>query len=51
MKRWHAHPLPVPDPRQPVDRWQRDLVIVAGAIAFLVIIAALAWQLNPWPVR
>ncbi len=45
-----------PDPRarylahqeaQPVDSWQRDLSIVLGAIAVLLIIATTAILLNP----
>lgn len=42
-----AHELPVPDPRQPVDRWERNVTIVLGAAAFLLAIATVATLLNP----
>ena len=42
-----AHELPIPDPRQPVDKWQRDATIVMGAAAFLLAIATVATLLNP----
>lgn len=45
--RWHAHELPIPDPRQPVDRWEQDIALVLGAIAFLLLIATVAILINP----
>jgi hypothetical protein len=41
----HAHPKP--DPTLPPDDVRRDLTIVAGAAAILVVIAAVAQALNP----
>lgn len=52
MNKMHAHP----DPRvrylahretQPIDSWARDLSLVLGSIAFLLLIAAVAVLLNP----
>lgn len=45
--RWHARPLVSSDRPQPVDNWSRDVTIVLFAIAFLLLIAAVAQILNP----
>jgi hypothetical protein len=43
----HAHALSATEPPQPLDSWQRDLSLVLGAIAVLLIIATTAILLNP----
>lgn len=42
-----AHELPIPDARQPVQRWERDAMIALGAIAILLMIATAALLINP----